>query len=203
VLADLPQLVEESGARSVQVIGGAHLSMALALGSALPSPGGIELTVMDGEGLLWRGDRDMPSEPIEPEILRSGVDGPVVVAIDIVGSSPPIDTVVDHIESADFGAAMRLRRVGTIGPETGGDLIGQAADQIKRFASAHSTTRVHLFLRVPFPVAVLLGRLLNTLEVTSYEWDDTVDAPRYVPTLTISAGHGGGPVRRIEVSGAS
>ena len=201
-MADLPQLVEESGARNVKVGGGAHLSMALALGTALPTPGGIDLAVMDGEGRLWRGSQDAPSDPIEPEVLHSGADGPVAIAIDIVGSPTPIDTFLGHMESAGFGGAMRLGRVGTIQPEAGGGLIDDIADQIKRFASAHSTTRVHLFLRVPFPVAVLLGRSLNTLEVTSYEWDDTVGPPQYVPTLTLSSGHGGGPVRRIEVRGA-
>jgi len=57
-----------------------------------------------------------------------------------------------------------------------------------------STHRVHLFLRTPFPIALLLGRPLNTLEVTLYEWDDTGVAPRYVEVATVASGRGGGGI---------
>jgi len=47
-----------------------------------------------------------------------------------------------------------------------------------------------LFLRVPFPVAVLLGRSLNTLEVTLFEWDDAASVTRYIPVATAASGRG-------------
>jgi hypothetical protein len=43
-------------------------------------------------------------------------------------------------------------------------------------------------------VAVLLGRALNTLEVTLYEWEDSSDPPSYIQTATVASGRGGGPV---------
>ncbi len=53
---------------------------------------------------------------------------------------------------------------------------------------------MHLFLRAPFPVAVLLGRACNTLRVVLYEWERETDTPGYVEMATVSPGRSGGPV---------
>ena len=68
------------------------------------------------------------------------------------------------------------------------------SQKIRARAALASTHRVHLFLRTPFPVALLLGRALNTLEVTLYEWDDSGTVPRYAETVTVASGRGGGPI---------
>ena len=68
------------------------------------------------------------------------------------------------------------------------------AQRIRTCAAQAATHRVHLFLRVPFPIAVLLGRSLNTIEATLYEWDDTSDIPQYIQTITVATGRGGGPI---------
>jgi SMODS-associated and fused to various effectors sensor domain len=72
--------------------------------------------------------------------------------------------------------------------------VTDLAQRIRACAAQAATHRVHLFLRVPFPIAALLGRTLNTLETTLYEWDDTSTIPRYVETVTVASGRGGGPV---------
>jgi hypothetical protein len=40
----------------------------------------------------------------------------------------------------------------------------------------------------------MLGRSLNTLEITLYEWDDAGAISRYVETATVASGRGGGPI---------
>jgi SMODS-associated and fused to various effectors sensor domain len=81
-----------------------------------------------------------------------------------------------------------------IDPEDAAALIAELSQQIRASAGQAATHRVHLFPRIPFPIAVLLGRTLNTLEVTLYEWDDTGATPRYAETVTVASGRGGGPI---------
>ena len=89
---------------------------------------------------------------------------------------------------------LHLARRGPIRPEAADILVADLGERMRGCAGVASTHRVHLFLRTPFPIAVLLGRTLNTLEATLYEWDDTGDIPRYVKAATVAAGRGGGPV---------
>jgi hypothetical protein len=55
---------------------------------------------------------------------------------------------------------------------------------------------VHLFLRVPFPMAVLLGHLSNTLECVVYEWGTT----EYSAAIGVKSGSGAGAVREVFLS---
>lgn len=45
----------------------------------------------------------------------------------------------------------------------------ETASRLHKLSRENGNAELHLLLRVPFPVAVLLGRLLNTLHVTLYE----------------------------------
>jgi hypothetical protein len=73
-------------------------------------------------------------------------------------------------------------------------MVAELAQRIRTGAAKAGTHRVHLFLRTPFPIAVLLGRSLNTLEITLYEWDDATDPPSYIQTAIVASGRSGGPV---------
>jgi hypothetical protein len=61
---------------------------------------------------------------------------------------------------------------------------GGSSPEIAGLAAEHSTTDVDLFLGAPFPIAVLLGQMLNTLRVTTYEWDDSA-IPQRCPYLDV------------------
>lgn len=63
------------------------------------------------------------------------------------------------------------------------------AGLIREAAVANQTTSVALCLRAPFPLALMLGRRLNTLDVTLFEWEGG-HPPHYVPVITISSGLG-------------
>ena len=62
---------------------------------------------------------------------------------------------------------------------------------------------MHLLLHTPFPIALLLGRLANTLRVHLYEIeggpaDDGSETPRrYLPSMVVHSGAGGSPVQQI------
>ncbi len=98
---------------------------------------------------------------------------------------------------------------------TGGDLLdnsdagaiaAEAAARIRTLANDHANAEVHLLLRCPFPIAILLGRLTNTLRVVAYEWDDSdqgrdqAGRPRYVPALRIRASAPAGAIEEVLLS---
>ena len=57
----------------------------------------------------------------------------------------------------------------------------------------------------PWTVALLLGRTLNTIRVSLYEWEDGPDdcgsliAPRYLHSLVVRSGAGGSPIERVVI----
>jgi len=76
-------------------------------------------------------------------------------------------------------------------PAAAGELASEAADHIRDVSSSYANAEVHLLLRCPFPMAVLIGRLTNTLRVVAYEWEDSEPSsgddfqPRFVPSLRV------------------
>ena len=90
-------------------------------------------------------------------------------------------------------------------PSQAAAIVGELAADIRSLASAHCTTDVHLLLRCPYPIALLLGRTLNTLTVHLYEWEDSPEgvsgpSPRYVPSVVLRSGAGGSPIYSVTAS---
>ena len=204
-LADLPRLLGIANVRRFRIRGAAHLSVAFALGAAVPTTSSWPVAVQDQAGGIWgepgdgTGRRRVTLREDQGEDDAEGTRGaPVAVYVDLVPAQPPGDTFAEHVTSNPirYSRTMRLEQVRRepVRPEASKVLVADLAQRIRNFASQASTHRVHLFLRVPFPVAVLLGRTLNTLEITLYEWDDTTTIPRYVEVVTVASGRGGGPI---------
>jgi len=203
-LADLPRLLTTAGARRLRITGSAHLSVAFALGAAVPTTSTWPVTIQDQTGAQWGEPTDTPQNPHvtldeETDALRDAPDGaPVAIFVDLAPTPPPGDTFAAYLNRHPGRSAhtMRLRPThrGHIPAEAAGTLVADLADRIRTRAAQVGTHRIELFLRVPFPIAVLLGRLLNTLEITLYEWDDSGATPRYVKVVTVASGRGGGPI---------
>ncbi|WP_425561997.1 hypothetical protein [Leifsonella bigeumensis] len=67
-----------------------------------------------------------------------------------------------------------------------------------RGRSGHSSpSQVHLAFQGPFAIAVLLGRLLNTIRTVVYEWDDTAAPAIYRPVVTLVLGYAKSPIVAI------
>ena len=201
-LADLPRLLSIAGAQRLRVRGGAHLTIAFALGAAVPTTGASVVTVEDQAGSVWGETAAHRRVRLHEESVAdeagSAVGAPVAVYVNLVPSPSPGDAFAAYLAGhpGQYARAIRLHlaRRDPIPPEAASALIADLSQKIRACAGLASTHRVHLFLRTPFPVAVLLGRTLNTLEVTLYEWDDTDVVPRYAPTVTVASGRGGGPI---------
>lgn len=202
-LTDLPRLLTLAGAHGLHVRGGAHLSIAFALGAAVPTTSPWQVTVEDQASGIWAEPDAAPGPRIalfdgEQPDPAAPPGAPIAVYVDLVPTPPPGDTFAAHIDAhpASFHSAVRLcpRHRRQIPASSGSALVADLAARIRAHAAQAATHRVHLFLRAPFPVAVLLGRSLNTLVVTVYEWDDTPSIPCYVPVATVASGRGGGPL---------
>jgi hypothetical protein len=201
-LRDLPQLAEASGAKRVLVHGGAHLSVAFALGAGLPTTTGWRMAVEGSDRQLWD---DVAADGVELQErleTRDGRDGVSAVFVDLVPTPEPVGTFDEHVRHRAYSGILRVSRVrpAALPPEAAAGTADAISDRIRHAAAACGTTHVDLFLRAPFPMAVLLGRRLNTLEITLHEWEDGVaPPPRYVPMVRVAAGRGGGPIIHVHV----
>lgn len=207
-LGQLPQLVAIGGAGGVRIRGGAHLSIACAIGAALPTTLLGDVSVADTAGNTWYLKGQAPTQApdrliasIEP-IAHNRERGPVLVYADLLPqrSDPAFS---DLMRDSDFAGVAHLRPVadGLLDPNSAARLVGELTSAMRELAGDHATTEVHLLLRCPYPIAVLLGRSLNTLTVHLYEWEDSDEAdrsgPRYVPSLVLRSGAGGSSIHRV------
>lgn len=198
-LAELPKLVAESGASRVVVRGGGHLSVAFAFGAALPVTSGWPLTVTDRSG-DWRSEQDGPAAPLADKARTFDPEGRrLAVAVDLVAGPAPMDTFGSHLAATTYGASLRITLGGheMIPAASSAATVAELSRRIRDAASKCQTNRVALFLRVPFPIALHLGRMLNTLTVDLFEWDDGTGSPIYVPSVTVASGRGASPIIEI------
>jgi hypothetical protein len=192
-LGDLPRLAQAAGVKHLHITGGAHLSIAFALGAAVPTTSGLTVSVLDHHGNDWSSGTAPSVALVEEEIaLDDTPDGPVAVYLDLVDTAPNKE-FRRYAESHPFARAVEIlvAERELIPPEAGPALVTGLRRRIGELAAG---SPVHLFLRVPFPVAVLLGRACNTLRVVLYEWEREGETPEYVEMATVSAGRSGGPV---------
>ena len=212
-LANLPQLLALAGAEHAKVRGGTHLSAAYALGAALPTTLIGRVQAVDTGGDVWSltGNAPVPDGSYEiidvkqtsPTFAPSGA---ILVYLDLIQARS--DYAFDELiagNPARFAAAFQIRpaRGGMLRPDEAAATIGEVSRVIRDLAGQHQTSEVHLLLRCPWTVALLLGRTLNALRVHLYEWEDGPDdsgaiaSPRYLPSLVVRSGAGGSPIESV------
>ncbi|WP_166509549.1 TIR domain-containing protein [Blastococcus sp. TF02-8] len=212
----LPQAVARTGARSVRITGGAHLSAAFALGAALPATliGDVKVEGTAGDvwtcGTVSRPPGDTPSIQVanrsRSAIRPTGQARNVLAYVQLVpAQSDAAYTRFLDEHHADFDAWETL--VPTVrdrlDPGAAGPMIEELAGRLRALVAENDHAHLHLLLHAPFPVAVLLGRLCNTLNVTVYEWNNETHAPdgdarpQYVPCLTVNPTSAQGPITDV------
>lgn len=215
----LPDAVTRAGANGVRIEGGAHLSVATAIGAAIPSTRVGPMTVVDGRGIHWVSTTE-PQLLDEPRLrvvreskaaaTASGDARPEVAAfIDL--QSPRSDTAFDRYvaeHAAKLVAWQHLAptRTGLLDPTDGGNIAAEAVARVRELSMTNGNAVVHLMVRGPFGLAVLMGRLTNTLRVIAYEWNesDTPDGtfmpPRYEAIVQLRASTPAGVIERVLVA---
>ena len=212
-LSDLPHLLEIAGARHARVSGGAHLSVAFALGASLPTTLMGNVDAVDTAGHAWSYSDNAPAPGRSTRLLEimdrsphEARKGDAVVYVDLLPtrSDPAFDRLVEA-RSGRLACVFHIRPVaeGNLRPQDAGAIVAEASHAIRQAASRSESSEVHLLLRCPWTVALLLGRTLNTIRVSLYEWEDGPDdcdslaAPRYLPSLVVRSGAGGSPIEKV------
>ena len=131
-LGDLPHLLEIAGARRARVSGGAHLSVAFALGAALPTTLLGDVAVVDTAGHTWAFADNAPAPAASTRLLevtdrspRGTPIGDAVVYVDLLPTRS--DPAFDRLLEARLG---RVASVFHIRPVAEGNLLPDAAGAI-------------------------------------------------------------------------
>lgn len=181
---ELPKLTARSGRRTVRVRGGMHLPVALTLGLSLPVTRDVRVVVHDAAGNEWDsanrdGRADLTTTPVDWVATPTG-DG-VAVLVDLVSRGKPTAAFGDLVDELGApGYVITPASRGHLKETDGESTARRVADLIADAAGLHDTSVVHLCLRTPAAVAVLLGRHLNTYRLSLYDLEDAADPARYV-----------------------
>ena len=173
--------------RHAKVRGGAHLSVAYALGAALPTTLIGRIGVVDKTGDIWSLTGNAPTPNGANRLLESKTSrvfastGECLVYLDLLPtlSNSAFDDLV--AKSGDrFASAVHVRplRDGNLKPEEAAAITGEASRVIRDLAGRFHNSDVHLLLRCPWTVALLLGRTLNTITCSSVRMGGWPRRPR-------------------------
>lgn len=212
-LGDLPQLVALAGAEHLRARGGAHLSVAYAIGAALPTTlvGRVEVVDTNGDTWMLQGSAPAPGPADERQLevvdSRESDTEPrsCVVYLDLLPtrSDGAYSDLLSSLEPAVSALHVRPASDGLLDVTAAAAIIGEAAHLIRDWVGCVAATEVHLLLRCPWGVALLIGRALNTVRARVYEWEDGPDdagdtvPARYLPSLIVRAGAGGSPIETV------
>ncbi|MCX5063826.1 SAVED domain-containing protein [Streptomyces sp. NBC_00452] len=202
--------VYATGAKTVCISGGAHLSVALALGAALPETKIGNVEVLDARDALWTST-EAGDDPLTSELHTQLADLEQAhtpdshdrVAIFVSLTPNPDRTAFEQLlhESSDgftAAATVSVASEDRLDPREAARLSAAVAQQIKRLAAYSGHAEVHLAFHGPYAMALLVGRHLNTLRTVVYEWDGaTPGGPSYTPTLVLEPGVTGGPTTEV------
>jgi len=192
-LVYLPDVVANAVARAdsipLRLTGGAHLSVATAIGIALPRTLLGRAEVQDGDGAIWAGGSSSDENASLIRVLGHGTgpglgddDPEVVCFVDLIPQASDAAYAAFLHERKRLAAWRHLRpsSPGALDPTQAGPLVAAVAAHVRELSIDARGARVHLLLRTPWSVAFLLGRQLNTHDVTLYEWtgpsEDTYQA---------------------------
>lgn len=216
-LADLKQtlpLVADaiftSRARVVRIAGGMHLSVALAVGTALPETRLGDIDAVDPRGLVWSSEsssHDARAHSVSVAPLQDrGLAGHVTrsrIAVFVTLTPNADEAAFRRLIDQSHGAFASVARIGVepgtlLDPSEAARIALDVAGHIKRLSAESDRAEVHLAFHGPFGLAVLVGRLLNTLRIVVYEWDNDAErGPAYHPVLALNPGTVGGSITDV------
>jgi hypothetical protein len=199
-----------AGSQRVRMSGGAHLSVGLALGAALPETKFGNLVVLDVEGNAWESTApdddphttELRTEEVHPERVQAA-EGTERVALFVTLTAEPDRTAFEQRinDSAEgFSAAEVVSLAGSerIDPREAARLSTAVGQRIKKLTASRGRAEVHLAFHGPFAMAVLVGRCLNTLRTVVYEWDGNMSGgPPYRPVIILEPGTTAGPITDV------
>lgn len=202
--------VYAAGAKRVCISGGAHLSVGLALGAALPETKIGNVVILDSKDNAWEStapEDDPQTTELRTETVQidqaQAPETPHRVAVFVTlttdGDRTAFERLVHH-SAEGFTAAevVAVRGPGRIDPREAARLSAAVAQQIKRLSASQGRAEVHLAFHGPYTMAVLVGRYLNALRTVAYEWDgNTNSGASYKPVIALEPGVASGPITDV------
>jgi proteasome lid subunit RPN8/RPN11 len=193
----------------VQILGGAHLSIALALGAALPETKFGTVEAMDTRNAAWASEA-CEDDPLDNVISVEEIAFParqaavtqnriaIFVSLTHGADSTAFERLISTSPHEFAKAAILTATTTQIDAREAGRLSSSIAQHIKQLAADSGRAEIHLAFHGPYTMAVLIGRHLNTLRTVAYEWEDDADnGPKYRPTLVLDPGRAGGPIAEV------
>lgn len=197
-VGNLPTAATRAASQRVRIEGGAHLAVAFALGAALPETRVGYIDVMDTFGSTWSSDAGNNEALVSVESDWTNQTPPAgrrIVAVYVDLTPPRSDAAFqryldEHGSDLAAWAHVLPTQEGRVDPNVAGALAREVADHMRKLSAKHDNADVHVLLHCPFAVAVLVGRLTNTLRMTAFEWapadpSDGDHRPRYVPVIDV------------------
>lgn len=179
-------------AGAIRFRGQAHLSFGLAIGASLTLGPAIEFVNDDGVWSVSRHHTTTAPALVEASRIARGSTGPVLVYVDLLKptSRGAYDSLGRKGGWSELVHVARHDQDAHIPSSHGDQLAHEIAAEIRSASARNGNAQVHLLLYAPLPVVILLGTLLNTLDVVVYEWDrggDGVPAS-YAPKFRVRPG---------------
>ena len=198
-----------SRAPRVQILGGAHLSIALALGAALPETKFGTVEAIDTRRGAWASEA-CKDDPLENVISVEEIDIPaqqaavthdriaIFVSLTLGADRSAFERLLSSSPNPFTKAAIVTATTTQIDSREAGRLSSSIAQHIKKLAADSGRAEIHLAFHGPYTMAVLIGHHLNTLRTVAYEWEDDADhGPTYRQTLVLDPGLAGGPIADV------
>jgi len=183
--------------KGISIRGGAHLSASIALGATFPPTRFEPVVITDHRGQAWRSDHAGPRpsllETPGPDSRRPG--GPIAIGL-FMAPAADTDAFADLVETLRVGYSKSFQIEGSdfMDPSSGAETARYLAESIKQLARECDTQDVHLAFQGPFGLAVLLGRLLNTVRTHVYEFEDSGHRAEYELMFTLQLGRPDSPI---------
>ncbi len=209
-IGNLPTAATRAASQRVRVEGGAHLAVALALGAALPETRVGHVDVTDTFGSTWSSDAGNNEAFVSATSDWTNQTPPAgrrTVAVYVDLTPPRSDAAFKRYldeQGSDLAAWAHFvpAQEGRLNPNDAGALAREVADHMRRLSAKHDNADVHVLLHCPFGVAVLVGRLTNTLRMTAFEWapadpSDGDHRPRYVPVIDLVTSAPAGVITKV------
>mgnify|MGYP000059143750 FL=1 len=191
-LKETRKAVESVSPSVLQVEGRAHLFLAFVLGAQFPETFVKRAIVrQSGENWGWESSGDQNDSILQLTDKKVGSGSSVgrarvAVYLDLVAGR--LDSAFDSFVEANkeeirYSARIGMREPGQIDPNDGARIAREASNMIRALSGSHDAAHVDLMMRCPLPLAFLIGRNVNTLSFTLYEYER--DENKYVPMLDV------------------
>ncbi len=181
--------IEGTGKKRVMVRGHARLATAFLIGNLLPRTRNLQLECLQN-GAPWSTFTKYAPVEVPSDVESFSLGDDLAIGINVTRKQFSQD-VGKYIRETGLPVRAFLHlHTPTLGPTSMPDdahamgFVMQVRDRIDEALQGHRAQKLHLFLAVPFPIALFLGHFWNRLPAVQLYEDQN---PGYAPTFLVRA----------------